>query len=106
RIAVGATTSLVAWEDFSTTTDFTNRVRGTRVARDGTVLDPGGVGLAAHESNENQLKMASSGDRFLVAWRHEDPVNFVSSIHGSLGGEAGAAAPSDLSISPTATPTL
>ena len=69
RIAAGTSASVVAWEDFSTTTDFTNRIYAARVAHNGTVLDPGGIRLSSNETDETQVKLASSGDSFLLAWR-------------------------------------
>jgi hypothetical protein len=96
RLAAGTSASVVAWEDFSTTTDFTNRIYAARVAHDGAVLDPGGIRLSTNETDETQVKLASSGDSFLLAWRRAgDP----STIQGAVLSDAGTVAAPDFAVS-------
>ena len=96
RIAAGATASVVAWEAFGTTGDFTNRVYAARVAPDGTVLDPGGFRLSSNETDETQIKLASSGDAFLLAWRRAGD---LSTIQGAVLSDGGVITTPDFTIS-------
>jgi hypothetical protein len=77
-------------------TDFTNRIFAARVAPDGTVLDPGGIRLSSNESDETQVKLASSGDAFLLAWRRAGD---QSTIQGAVLSAAGAVTAPDFTIS-------
>jgi hypothetical protein len=97
RIAAGATTDVVAWADGNLTGDFTNRVFAARIARDGTVLDPGGVRLSANESNEEQIKLGSAGDSFLLAWHRGGFGD--GTIQGTVLGGDGAIGAQDFAIS-------
>jgi hypothetical protein len=96
RIGVGTNVDAVAWEDGNATGDFTNRMFAGRLGRDGTVLDVGGVRLSANESDETQVKLASAGDSFLIAWRRDAS---PSTIQGSVLGDDGALRAEDFTIS-------
>lgn len=43
-------------------------VRATRVAADGSVLDPGGIGVATSAAPQYAPAVASDGDGYLIAW--------------------------------------
>ncbi len=61
RIAASSSGYLVAWD---TSTD----VRVARLARDGTVLDPGGRAVTAAAAQRGRPEVASDGTNYLVAW--------------------------------------
>jgi hypothetical protein len=96
RIGTGTNVDALAWEDGNNTGDFTNRMFAGRLGRDGTVLDPAGVRLSANESDETQVKLASAGDSFLIAWRREAT---PSTIQGTVLGDDGALRAEDFTIS-------
>jgi hypothetical protein len=96
RIGVGTNLDAVAWEDGNGTTDFTNRMFAGRLGRDGTVLEPGGVRLSANESDETQVKLASAGDSFLIAWRRDAA---PSTIQATVLGDDGALRAEDFTVS-------
>lgn len=83
-IAVGNGTALVAWEDEGDSSDFTHRLRAARVELDGDVLDPGGFRLSSTARDENQAHVASSGERFLVAWHGAGASGLPGAIHGAV----------------------
>ena len=88
-LAVGTDSALVAWEDASTTADFTNRVRAARLTLDANVLDPEGVRLSSTESDENQARVAFDGDRYLVVWHRAATSELPGAVEGALVDAAG-----------------
>ena len=96
RIGTGTNVDLVAWEDGNATGDFTNRMFAARLGRDGTVLDAAGVRLSANDSDETQVKLASAGDSFLIAWRRAAE---LSTIQGTVLGDDGVLRAEDFPIS-------
>ena len=98
-LAVGASSALVAWEDASTTSDFTNRLRAARIGLDGSVLDPEGFRLSSVESDETEARVASDGDRFLVAFHRAGNSGPPGTIQGALVDTTGAIVAPDFAIS-------
>ncbi|HWA75199.1 MAG TPA: hypothetical protein VG937_22835 [Polyangiaceae bacterium] len=87
RIAVGDTTTVVAWEQ-QQPDDFSHQTIGaTRLAQDGTVLDPGGIPIDPSDTFQDQPSVGSDGEHFLVAWRRSGE---LSTIQGALVGEDGS----------------
>lgn len=104
RVAVGAGTALVAWEDQHASTDFTNRIFAARLARDGAVLDPGGFRLSAVEQSEDHPSIASDGSAYLVVW-HRDDVDNNDSIEGAVVNGDGVIVAPEHTLSRSAGPT-
>jgi hypothetical protein len=98
-LAVAGDSALVAWEDASTTTDFTNRVRAARIAPDGNVLDPEGFRLSSNESDENQPRVTSDGEQFLVVWHRAGASGLPGSVDGALVAASGVVTAPDFPIS-------
>ena len=98
-LAVSTNGALVAWEDFSTTTDFTNRLKASRLALDGSVLDPEGFRLSNVEADETEARVASAGDRFLVAWHRAGASGSPGTIRGAVIDSGGALSVPDFAIS-------
>ncbi|UCG42756.1 MAG: T9SS type A sorting domain-containing protein [candidate division WOR-3 bacterium] len=66
--AYGAGKWLVVWDEYA---DNEFDVYGARVASDGEVLDPDGIGLCTAEAWQSVPKTVFDGSRFLVAWVDE-----------------------------------
>ena len=56
---------LVAWKDYRPSQA---DVYGTRVAPDGTVLDPTGIAISTDPHGLDHLRLASDGDQWLAVW--------------------------------------
>lgn len=84
--ASGATQSLLAWRE---RTSLTGQMAlfATRVARDGTVLDPRSILIAAETCDESRPAVAAIGNGFLVAWYDQQGIELASV---GAGGEVGA----------------
>jgi hypothetical protein len=71
RAACVGTTALIVWEDsreaYNDPTGGTWNIMGARFAN-GSVLDPGGLYIAAALNNQRHPAIASNGTNFLVAW--------------------------------------
>ncbi len=70
RIAFNGTNYLVVWNDYRFYSD-SHRVPdiyGTRVQRDGVVLDPGGLAIAATDTAERSPTVAALNGDFFVVW--------------------------------------
>jgi hypothetical protein len=90
RIAAGETTTVVAWEQ-QPPNDFSHLTVGaTRLAQDGTVLDPSGIQLDPSDTFQQQPVVASDGHHFLVAWRQSAE---LTTIQGALIAEDGSTSP-------------
>jgi len=68
-LACGPTNSLVAWED---SRGPSSDVYAARVSADGTVLDPGGVLIAATEYYEQTPRVTADESGFRVVWRRSE----------------------------------
>ena len=88
HVGVGDTNALVVWEDYTRTSegfDTSPRIHGTRIGRNGNVLDDApfalstGVGAPAGSLDETMPDIASGSDDFLVVWQASD-----MTIRGSL----------------------
>ena len=97
HIAAGADDLVVAWLDESTTP--TTRIRAARIARDGTVLDPGGVRIDASEMATDNVALASDGHRFLLAWHRSGEPGLPGTTAGAILGDDGAVAVTEFPIS-------
>ncbi|MFK7988403.1 MAG: MYXO-CTERM sorting domain-containing protein [Sandaracinaceae bacterium] len=64
--AASASQWLTVWRDDRNPAG--SDVWATRIAADGTVLDPGGIGVATAERIEFQPKVATDGTHFFVTW--------------------------------------
>jgi hypothetical protein len=62
---------LVAWTDCRNEHDFD--IWGTRVSRDGTVLDPQGIRISRLAGDEFTPRLAFDGTNYLVVWSSSDP---------------------------------
>jgi hypothetical protein len=99
RIAAGVNVALVAWfEPDSNST--TARIVATRIAQDGTVLDPGGLVVDAGPPYQQQPDVATDGHQFLVAWQRGGDLR---TIQGAILDESGAVATPTFPISRSAT---
>ena len=89
RIAVGANTMVVAWEE-QPPNDYSHlSIGATRLSQDGTVLDPSGIRVDPSETFQQDPVVASDGQRFLVAWRESES----ATIKGALIDSAGTTTP-------------
>jgi hypothetical protein len=68
-VASNGTDYFVAWQDDRSGTDYD--IYGTRVASDGTVLDPAGVALSTAANNQYVPSVASNGTDYFVVWSDE-----------------------------------
>ncbi len=86
RIAAGATESLIAWED-ENTGNFVTKIRASRIAHDGTVLDPVALSLDSTPDSEDHVGVASDGQDFLLTWHRSGA---PSTIEGAVIGQDGS----------------
>ena len=62
---------LAVWQDMRC--DSASDVRGARITRDGTVLDPGGIPISTAPNWQYYVAVASDGLDFLAVWHDERP---------------------------------
>ena len=74
-ICFGDTNYLVVWMDYRTGS---SDVYATRVNKDGTVLDPGGIAISTATGGQTFPSVAFDGSNYLVVW--EDDRNGVSNV--------------------------
>lgn len=83
---------LVVWED-ERGEGFGNRsdIVGTRVSREGTVLEPGGFRISSVEGSQVRPSVVHAGDHYLVAWGlfREGPPSVVG-IDGARVSDTGS----------------
>ncbi|HET6149681.1 MAG TPA: hypothetical protein VFH68_19240 [Polyangia bacterium] len=99
RIAAGLTTALVVWEE-QIPGNFSSLFLGaTRIAQDGTVLDPAGIRVDQSDTFQSQPAVGSDGQQFLVAWQRGGE---AATIQGAIIDQGGliTAAPFPISRSP------
>lgn len=90
HLAAGATTTVIAWEE-QPPDDFSHLTIGaTRLAQDGSVLDPSGIRVDPSDTFQDQAAVGSDGHHFLVAWRRSGE---SSTIQGAIIDETGATTP-------------
>ena len=63
---------LAVWQDSRNASMTGTDIFATRIAVDGTVLDPGGVVISNASGNQTAPKVASNGDDFFVIWAEGD----------------------------------
>lgn len=80
RVVAGTSSSLVAWEDYSGTISV---IRAAHIGADGNIGELNGFPLSNGSFAMHEVKLASSGTRFLAAWRIETT---PSTIFGALVG--------------------
>jgi len=78
--AYNGTDYLVAWHDGRNGTDFD--IFCSRVATDGTVLDPAGLAISVTPGGDGNVSVASNGSDFLVTW-HDTRNGVNNDIYGS-----------------------
>ncbi|MCM0084099.1 hypothetical protein L4X63_21180 [Geomonas sp. Red32] len=89
-VAFDGTNYLVAWRDTrsgsgpAADTDIT----GTRVARDGTVLDPAGIAIATASGVQGSPRISFNDGEYLVVW--EDYRSGTAAIYGARIGADGS----------------
>lgn len=99
HLDVGATNTLVVWEDYTLSDqgfDTSPRIRGTRVGRDGSVLDSPSLALStgALDAQSPDVAGAARGSTgFLVVWQTSD-----STIRGNMVTDLGAVFTQDFAI--------
>jgi hypothetical protein len=83
-IAFDGTNYLVAWADarFGCCS-----IYGTRVSRDGSVLDPNGIAIATRGREQVEPAVAFDGTNYMVAWA--DSRSYTSHIYGARVTPAG-----------------
>ena len=101
RIAASATESLIAWEEENTST-FATKIRASRIAHDGTVLDPVALSPDSSPDAEDHVGVASDGQSFLVTWHRSGA---PGTIEGSVIGQDGTLVAPEFTISRTSTET-
>ena len=67
-VAFDGTRFLVAWQDYRSGYEFPD-VYATRVRTDGTVVDSGGIAVAAADGAQKAPRIAFDGTNYLVAWQ-------------------------------------
>ena len=79
-VAFDGTNYLVVWQG---SRDAPYRIYGSRVSRDGTVLDPSGITISSESGTQTNPAVAFDGNDFLVVWEAD------GDIHGALVTRAG-----------------
>jgi hypothetical protein len=67
-VAFDGTNYLVVWQDGRSTFGYID-IYGTRVSADGTVLDPGGIGIATGLTYKRNPTVAFNGTDYVVVWQ-------------------------------------
>jgi MYXO-CTERM domain-containing protein len=96
HLGVGDTNTLVVWEDYTRTAegfDTNPRVHGTRVGRNGDVLDDAPFPLSTGVRDEQAPDVAGGSSGFLVVWQTSD-----MTVHGSAVTDAGEVPVKDFAI--------
>lgn len=92
KVAYDGTNFMMVWEDWRSRTHFD--VYGTRVARDGTVLDPHGIPIAVAHGHQQGADIVFDGTSYLVVWVDKDlgapPITRAVQV-GVDGGVRGSA---------------
>lgn len=86
--ASGATQSLVVWRERTSLEQADHSLLATRVARDGTVLDPQSLPIANSTCFDSSPAAATTGSGFLVGWYERSGIHLAAV---SADGQAGAA---------------
>ena len=90
--------ALVAWQ----TSPASSRVFAARVASDGTVLDPDGIGMPLLGGKQASPTVANDGARFLVVWLETQPDGGIDVAGARVAADGTVLDPAGLSISTTA----
>jgi hypothetical protein len=85
-ISSGVDPYLVVWEDQRDFTPNEWDAYGTRVASDGTVLDPAGIGIGVSGVPDTRPVPAWDGTNWLVAWQRTSSTNQVVAARVSPAG--------------------
>jgi len=96
-VCFGNSNYMVVWEDLAAY-DEGGTIHGTRVAQDGSVIDPDGFDIATMEETHEDPVIAFDGENYMVVWedyRHDD-----GSIYGTrVSPDAGVFTPNGYVIS-------
>jgi hypothetical protein len=82
QVAWGGTNFLVTWEDSragSTNYD----IYAARVSRTGSVLDPAGIAVCNHPTNQGSPRLAWGGTNWLVAWEDRRDSSEQNNLYGA-----------------------
>jgi hypothetical protein len=89
-VAAGAQGFFVAWEDRrADPADASGDIFGTRIASDGTVVDPAGVAISTAAGAQRAPALAWDGTEFLTVWQ-DDRAGPQSNIVGARVSSQGA----------------
>jgi hypothetical protein len=89
-VAFNGTDYLVVWDDTGGSSSFVRDIRGTRVSREGQVLDVGGLSISSAVGDQHSPSVASDGAGFLVVWRDvREGRNYDADIYGARVNGAG-----------------
>ncbi|UCF81124.1 MAG: hypothetical protein JSV08_01490 [Acidobacteriota bacterium] len=89
-VASDGTDYFVAWRDYRSGVDYD--IYGTRVASDGTVLDPTPTDIAVSTATNHQMypSVASNGTNYFVAWEDQRNGSTNRDVYGARVTLAGA----------------
>lgn len=80
-VAFDGTNYFVVWKDYRNTNVY-SAIYGTRVAKDGLILDPGGIKISSGLNNKDAPAVAFDGTNYLVVWEDYRNGN-TSDIYGT-----------------------